>query len=237
MQARSEIEMSRGWLYCAALFIVALIAFWPSYFSPGLAASSFYIHLHAVTATLWMLMLIAQPWLIRTFRFDLHRRIGTVSYFLVPIVIVSMLLLANNRIRTVAEDAYEIQTFVLYLQISLTVLFAICYAMAMLYRRDAEIHARFMICTGLTLIDPVFIRLFFWIHPGGVEYLQWFTYGLTDGLFLFLIWAERRNLRRVWVFPVMLLVFVLFQIPALFKWTNTPIWQSFARWFQSIPLT
>ena len=182
-------------------------------------------------------MLIIQPWLIRTYRFELHRALGRVSYVLVPVIVICMLLLANYRLRTVKESDYPIQTYVLYLQISLAALFAVSFGLAMIYRCKAEVHARFMICTGLTLIDPVFARLFYLIHSGSAQYHQWLTYGLTDILFLILIIAERRNRSGRWVFPLMLIVFVIAQIPALLWLTNLEIWQSFAIWFRSIPLT
>ena len=236
-EASRQLEIARGWPYFAALFVVTFIAFWPSYFSPGLAASSRYAHLHAFTAALWMGMLIIQPWLIRTYRFELHRALGRVSYVLVPVIVICMLLLANYRLRTVKESDYPIQTYVLYLQISLAALFAVSFGLAMIYRCKAEVHARFMICTGLTLIDPVFARLFYLIHSGSAQYHQWLTYGLTDILFLILIIAERRNRSGRWVFPLMLIVFVIAQIPALLWLTNLEIWQSFAIWFRSIPLT
>jgi hypothetical protein len=94
-----------------------------------------------------------------------------------------------------------------------------------------------MICTGLTLVDPVVIRLMFWADPTPTWNYQWFTFGLTDVILLALIWLERDSRTGRRVFPAMLAVFVLAQIPALFALTNTPTWQAFARWFAALPLT
>ena len=232
-----SIDISGIWLFFAGLFISALISFWPTYFALGLVAHVGYVHFHAAAATLWILMLIIQPWLIKTHRYDLHRAVGKISFVLVPIIVIGMLLLANYRIRTVPADAYHIQTYVLWLQFSLVAVFAISYAFAMLNRKNSELHARFMVCTGLTLIDPVFARAIFWISPESVFYHQWLTFGLTDAIFLALIWVERRNQRARWVFPVMLCVFLVSQIPALFWWTDWPIWQAVAEWFRTVPLT
>lgn len=232
-----HIDVERSSRYFAALFIITFVAFWPTYFAPGLGASGFYIHIHAFTATLWMLMLIVQPWLIKTYRYQQHRALGRFSYLIAPSLLISMVLLANFRLRTVQADAYQIQTYILYLQASLAAIFAISFGFAIWYRARADIHARFMICTGLTLIDPVFARLIYWIHPASAEYHQWITFGLTDLVLLALIWFERRSLTARWVFPVMLCVFVLLQIPALLWLTNFEPWQSFALWFKSIPLT
>jgi hypothetical protein len=230
-------DAARVWVYFGALFVISFLAFWPSYFSPGIATSSRYTHFHAATAALWMSLLIIQPWLIRTYRFEVHRAIGRVSYVLVPVLLLSIILLANFRIRTVDHANYPIQTYVLYLQFFLGVLFAVSFFCAMIYRRDAEIHARFMVCTGLTLIDPVFARIVFWIHSPSAEYHQWLTFGLTDLVFLILIWSDRHNTRSRWVFRLMLGAFVLGQLPALLWFTNGETWQAIARWFQSIPLT
>jgi hypothetical protein len=182
-----------------------------------------------------MIMQIAQPWLIRTDRYTLHSAIGKASYVVVPILLLSMLLLANYKIRTTTPENFAIQTFILYLQIFLTVLFALSFILAIIYREKTEIHARFMVCTGLTLIDPIFARILLFTMPVPIEYHQFITFGLTDLVFLILIFAERKNRTGRWVFPMMLGVFVLLQIPAFFV-MDSPAWQAFAVWFRSIPL-
>ena len=93
------LNFSRGGPYFAALFCVALVAFWPTYLSKAPSASSSYTHLHALTAALWMLMLVAQPLAIQARRWALHRLFGRVSYVLAPLLLISILLLAHSRIR------------------------------------------------------------------------------------------------------------------------------------------
>ena len=235
--ARLSIDFAKSGPYFAVGLLIALVAFWPSYLSQAPGASSAYTHLHAATATLWMLMLIAQPLLIRTRHLAWHRALGKASYPLVAAILASMILLAHNRIQGLDGEAYGIQTYVLYLQASLTIVFALSYALALWTRRTMALHARFMICTGLTLVDPVVIRLMFWADPTPTWNYQWFTFGLTDVILLALIWLERDSRTGRRLFPAMLAVFVLAQIPALFALTNTPMWQAFARWFAALPLT
>ena len=230
------IEVARLWPWFAALLFIAVLAFWPSYFGAGLLSTVSYIHFHAFTAAVWMVMLIVQPWLIRTERYTLHASVGKTSYVLFPLILLSMVLLANFRIRTATPENYLIQTFILYLQVFLTVLFAVSYILAIVFRNRTEIHARFMITTGLTLIDPIFARILLFTMPVPIEYHQFLTFGLTDLLFLILIFAERKNRAGRWVFPTMLGVFVVLQIPAFFV-MNLPAWQAFAAWFRSLPLT
>src|SRR5688572_21120368 len=219
------------------LLAVALVAFWPSYLALPASASSLYTHAHAATATLWMLVLIAQPLLVRTRRLSLHRAIGKATYLLAPLVLASILLLAHHRIRLAPAGAYPIQTYILYLQLSLAVMFAGLYVLGVANRRRTWAHARLMICTALVLVDPIAIRVMFWIDPTPTWNYQWLTFGLTDLLLLALAWADRRHVpgRRLllWV----LAAFVAAQLPALLGFTATAPWQAFARWYSQLPLT
>ena len=227
------LDLSRSWKYFAGFLLLAFVAFWPTYLSKP-TASSGYIHFHAATATAWMLLLIVQSWAIGSRRVALHRASGKASYGLAPLVVASVLLLAHDRIRTIEPEAYPIQTYILYLQLSLVALFAASYALAIWNRRSVALHSRFMVCTALTLIDPVLIRIMFWIDPTPEWNYQWLTFGITDLVLLILIWLERNNRAGRLVFPIMLAVFVAAQLPALLGWTDGPAWQAVARWFASI---
>lgn len=230
------MDLARSGAWFAGLLLLALVAFWPTYFS-RLGSSSGYTHLHAATATLWMIFLIAQPVAIRTRRLALHRALGRISYGLAAAVLLSVILLAHSRIEGLAGEAFARQSYVLYLQISLAALFGLSYGSAVLARRSMAVHARFMICTALTLIDPIVVRLMLWADSTPDWNYQWLTFGLTDLVLVTLIWLDRDLRRGRWVFPVMLVAFVLAQAPAVLAWTGTAGWQAFARWFASLPLT
>ncbi len=227
------LDLSRSWKYFAGFLALAFVAFWPTYLSQP-RASSGYTHFHAATATAWMVLLILQSWAIGSRRVMLHRASGKASYVLAPLVVASILLLARDRITGISGEAYAIQTYILYLQLSLALLFAVSYSLAIATRRSVARHSRFMVCTALTLVDPVVIRILFWIDPTPDWNYQWLTFGLTDLIFLILIWLERSNRAGRGVFPAMLALFVALQLPALLGWTEGPLWQGFARWVAGI---
>lgn len=233
---RRRFDPARSGPYFAGLLLVALVAFWPSYLSQFGAQTS-WTHLHAFLATLWLLLLIAQPLLIRSRRMTWHRTFGRISYGLALTVTASVILLAHSRISGVTATDLPRRSYVLYLQVSLVLLFTFVYAMAVMTRHDAPLHARFMICTGLTFIDPVMIRLLLWLNPEPGWNYQWLTFATTDLLLLIMIVLERRQRRGRWVFPSMLALFVASQLPALCGWTAAAWWQGFARWFAALPLT
>lgn len=236
-QSPHRLDLSAAGPWFAGLLLLALVTFWPSYLSLPRSASSTYTHFHALTATLWMLLLITQPILVRGGRIRLHRTLGKVSWVLGPVFIVAALLLAHSRIVGIDGDRYAIQTYILWLQISLTAVFALCWALAMARRRHTAVHARFMVGTALTLIDPIVIRGLFWIDSAPGFNYQWLTFGLTDLVLLVLIAAERKAPTGRWVFPCLLAAFVLSQIPALFGLPQQTWWQAFSAWYASLPLT
>lgn len=53
----------------AILLALAPLAFWPGYLPKLFETSNGYVHMRAITATLWILMLIVQPLLIGARRF------------------------------------------------------------------------------------------------------------------------------------------------------------------------
>jgi hypothetical protein len=77
----------------------------------------------------------------------------------------------------------------------------------------------------------------FWVDPTPTWLYQWFTFGVTDLVFVVLIWRERHARSERAVFPTMLGVFVLAQVILLFGLHEGPTWQAFVRWFVALPLT
>jgi hypothetical protein len=75
----------------ALLIPAALLGFGASYFR-GLTFSGLTVtpllHVHAAVMALWLLLLIAQAWFVRTMRFRLHRWVGRSSFVIVPLIIV-----------------------------------------------------------------------------------------------------------------------------------------------------
>lgn len=63
---------------------------------------------------------------------------------------------------------------------------------------------------------------------------QWLTFALTDLVIVGLNWLERDSVGGRRVFPAMLPVFVLAQLPALLGFAGTSGWQAFARWFAGL---
>ena len=218
--------------FFALLVALAVPAFWPSYLHAEKVEADFHVHLHGIAMLMWSAMLIAQPWLIGKGRWRLHRQLGKASYGLAPLVVISTLLLARYRL---TQPYPADQLYFLYVQLGLTALFTLAYVQAIRHRKSAALHARYMVCTALTLVDPIVARL---LYIGlGIEppFMQAITYALVDAILLYLWRRDIRGGATVRVFPAMLAAFVAFEIPT-FVVPGLPAWQAFANAFAALPL-
>lgn len=62
------IKFDKVGYYAMGLIVLVLLGFWPTYFSKyfdGTANFNFYFHFHFALASLWIILLISQPMLIR----------------------------------------------------------------------------------------------------------------------------------------------------------------------------
>lgn len=221
--------------YFLSFIVFVIVGFWPTYFSKffdGTADFNHYFHFHAVTAVLWVLFLIVQPMLIRLKKFRIHRLIGKFSYVLVPILFISVLLLAHSRIDPDTENL----PWRLWIPFKDLIIFSFGFGIAIRFRKKVSIHARGMIVAGMALIEPTFVRLV--VNVIGIEPPLGYYLGIAPVYFILiiLIIKERNKEKSHWVFKGALGLFLFIHIIRIFKIT-LPIWDDFAHWFISLPLT
>jgi len=229
------LQFNRSGYYFITLLFLALIGFWESYFSKLFNDINGYKHFHAITILLWMGMLITQPFLIKYKKVSLHKFIGRLSYGLFPVLVISLVLLAHNQIIIYDTGITYSRLYILFLQFSLLFIFIIAYILAIIYRKKPYLHARYIICTSLALIDPAVARIPLNIPPLPFSY-QVLTFLLTDIILLILIFIERKKKCGREVFPIMLSLFLVLQGINL-TLTDNVIWDNFSMWFANLPLT
>src|ERR1041385_6250013 len=89
--------MEKSYRYLGYFFLVliplVILAFFPTYlvqfpnFSPS---NDIYAHIHSFISVIWLAMIIAQPFLIARKKFRLHQKLGKLSYFVFPMVMISI---------------------------------------------------------------------------------------------------------------------------------------------------
>jgi hypothetical protein len=238
------LQMSlTGSLYKKSVFFFALIplfamwGFWVTYFTRPTGTVSVIEHVHGVAMFSWVLLLVLQAFLIRTNRRPIHRQTGKLAWVLGPLIIVSTIVLANYRLNVRGLTPEGLYIF--SLQVFTLLLFTVCYFMALRHRGRPDVHARWMICTSLTMLDPIFARILginFIQVPFETGIIQYITYSFIDLILIVLIVRDWKNDGRRDVFLPALGFALLTQIPVFFV-LSTPAWTAFASWFMSLPLS
>jgi hypothetical protein len=217
-----------------ALAALALLGFWPTYFSKffnGTADFKFYFHFHATVITLWVALLITQPILIRRKQLKWHRLIGKFSYILIPLIFISVILVAHSR-HSASEKNLDIQFFVPFKDL---VILATAYSIAIINRHNIDLHARGMIVCGLVFIEPALSRFIdYAIAPFPTAYFL--TISIVFSLLIVLIFLERNQKRGRWIFPMTLGLYIFMHAIILFEVHIAP-WVTFSKWFAALPLT
>jgi hypothetical protein len=227
----------RNSFFCFVLLLgFAFWGFWVTYFARPAGTVASWEHLHGVAMFGWCAMLIAQSFLVRSSRRDLHRALGKLSYALAPLIVVSTIALANFRLNLRGPTAEGI--YVLGLQLFLLLQVIVFYTQAIRHRRRPDVHARWMVCTALTLIDPIFARILlvnFLQMPVESQVAQYFTFAMIDLILLALVLRDLKESGRRDVFLPALALTVATQVLML-NVQNIPAWWAFAEWFMALPL-
>ena len=113
---------------------------------------TYFIHIHAFIATVWIGILILQPFLIVNKKFALHRKVGKISYVVFPLLILSFL---PQMIRT-ANSANPKNLFFSLADCTLLIIF---YSLAVYYKKISSKHMRYMIATTLVFLGPTVGRI------------------------------------------------------------------------------
>ena len=221
-----------AWPWILLLLAVSVLGFWTPYFS-RLTAAQGLAHVHALMMLAWIGMLVAQPMLIRSRQLAWHRRVGKASYVVVPLMIISALVLAQLRMRTVPPQMLHVQQFILYLGVSASLLFVVIWGLGIRYRGDTALHARCRGATALTLVDPSLARvMIFWVPAVPPPLYQWISFGVVYAVLVLLIALDPLPRGRK-AFMGVLGLFIAMHVSIMLV-PGTAAWQRFATWYAGI---
>jgi len=147
--------------FLLALFPIAALAFWPGYLSQ-LATAPAEFHAHGVTATLWMMLLVAQSWTIQAGRRHLHRLIGMSSLVLFPLFLVGGIgIFVGMAQRFVEGSPFQAMYAARLAWVDAVGVagFAYFYFEGLRQRRRVHVHARYLLATVIFLLPPILGRL------------------------------------------------------------------------------
>jgi hypothetical protein len=214
-----------------ALLVILLIGFWPSYFSRLTEPMHVTLHLHSIAMLAWVLLLIAQSWLIRNRKLSQHRVLGRASFLIAPLVVITGIWV-NFHFQGRVEEPLSIRVqAIFWFGFFLPLLFAFLYVQAIRHRRNMNLHARYMVLTALVFLIPGLGRaLNNTLEPFGLwtpTFLQ--LMGFTLGIALWLMIEDWRRQKPWWpqlVFSVLWAMNIALYV-LLPKWST---WNAFSAW-------
>jgi hypothetical protein len=220
-------------LLFAVVSAVIVWGFWPSYYAHPWQLPSARYHVHGVVMTAWLVMLLAQAYLIRSNRRSAHRALGKASFVLAPLVVVMFVIMIHG-IAAAHSLPVEVQPIFLFYVLGAALLFAVFYALAIVYRKTPATHARFMVCTVFPIYtagtDRIAAQVFPDADPLLVTPVAW---ALGDLLLLALAIWDWRSRRRISAFAVAFAALLTYQSLS-FVAPVIPGWVAFTEWFASL---
>lgn len=214
-----------------ALLVILLIGFWPSYFSRLNDPMHVTLHLHSIAMLAWVLLLIAQSWLIRNRKLSHHKLLGKASLLIAPLVVITGIWVNFHFQGRVEEPLATPVQAIFWFGFFLPALFALLYVQAIRHRRNMNLHARYMVLTALVFLIPGLGRaLDHTLGPLGLwtpTFLQLMAFTLGIAL-----WLMVQDLRRQKPWRPQLVFCVLWAVNmALYvllpKWST---WNAFSGW-------
>jgi hypothetical protein len=203
--------------------------FFPEYQS-STPPEGFFYAVHGVLFAVWVALLVVQSGLVATRRVAVHRRLGWVGVGLAVLMVgagvaaARMAALRPTGFMAIPVPAAE---FVL-IPLADMVLFPLFVALAVLKRRDAQAHKRFMLAASINLLGAAVARIPF-LPPGNPLVF----FGVTDLFFVAMVVWDLSSLGRLHRATIAGALITIASQPLRIILSGTEAWAAFARWFLS----
>lgn len=225
------------------VLLVTVVAFWPSYFGQ-LSEAPVAFHVHGVSAILWIVLAGFQSWTIHDGRRRLHRSMGLASLGLFPVLIASLVMIANVSAEAhAAGDAYGRQVGAVFVWATAAALVAYLWLFkeALRNRHRVHLHAGYMLATVFFLWEPAASRLLVGFFPpmaiGGPADFHKIPHAIALGSAMaipvaFYLYLRRDRGRA----PLLATIFLLLlQIGGIYTVAGTDLWRAGVEAYAGLP--
>ncbi len=189
-------------------------------------------HIHGLTATVWYILLVIQPWIYHNKSIKYHRMVGFIALFIAGGVVFSAIQVIPFQI--VSKDAHMIPVLrygLSFYDLSVLAGFSISVIMAMINSKTTPKHSRWMISTVFWPLQPALVRLVFFsllIANEGVPMLSFLNtiylcLAISTVPLLILIFIDYKKERKLYA-PYIFVLLSLIIITALIEPVGTSQW-------------
>jgi hypothetical protein len=219
------------------LLAAVFVGFAPSYYLAGIVPApepdgvilpSAIVRVHAVVATVWMLMFAAQVALVAAQRVHLHRRLGVLGALVACAMVVTGFMAGTD---TLARNVPPGLSEVLYIvNVSMVAVFAVLLAFAFRYRNTPAAHKRLILVANIAILFAPLIRF-----PAAFLYHNLFAATRASYVFLLpVILYDLWSIRRIHPATLWSSAFLVCIYEVRFVVAETAFWHAFAAWMKSI---
>lgn len=220
--------------FFVAIFIITNLGFYKTYLIhfPKFEGIAIVYHIHGSLAMAWILMLIAQAYLIRAKKYNLHRFIGKLSYVVMPLFLVSLFFAGRegyfHTLKTTSQTealANLTRGGTIFDIFSL----GLIYTLGMIYKKNVGYHLRFMTSTGLIILMPGLGRFIFVFC--GIPFPFALIPMILCGVGIGVVWLiiDIRNKKSA--FPMGVYLITTLIMNAIGIGSQSDWWQGFAKWW------
>lgn len=212
------------------LFILLQVAFHPTYlqYFPQFKGFNWIHHIHGALMVSWVMMLVIQPYLIYKNKYKTHRLIGKISYFIAPLMLISMFLATRlNYLNTVNKIPFKDVAYIQALNFITPIIFLLFYSLAIIHKKEVFKHKRYMIGTSFIMLTAVLNRLLQEIF-GNIAPYEFFI-PLYLGVIVTALLLANDILKQRNPVPYTIVTVVLFLNIIIFYARETEVWQSIVR--------
>ena len=183
-----------AYIYFSLALLVTVVGFFPSYFSK-LRDTDLVHHFHGIVASVWMIGLIVQSWLMRQGMIGAHRLVGKISLLVAPLFVISGLLVVHVMLTNHDESSVAFGGRLAFIDLTTMGYFSAAYALALYHRRRIQLHARYMASTVILVLPPALVRMIGTFVPGIDSFetaLHW-SYFLCEAVVALLLLYDFRK--------------------------------------------
>ncbi|MEQ8926191.1 MAG: hypothetical protein RLO81_10290 [Fulvivirga sp.] len=165
MTTLSDFKSAHKWLIIP--FVISIIGFSRSYFLK-LPDATWHQHMHGLSAILWYIMVIVQPYLITNGKIELHKYYGKIALFLAGAVTFSAITIIPLNLKAAANlepnPVVSMDFFygVTFTDIITIIGFGLSVIIGITKVKNLEDHAFWMIATVFWALMPALGRLHYY---------------------------------------------------------------------------
>jgi len=213
-------------LYLALGLLVVVLGFSTTYFS-RIGEFSLPYHVHGMSATLWMFLLIIQPYLFQKGQLKAHRFLGWASLVLIPTIVIAGVIMMRMMIQGQANYPPQLVYQLAFIDVLTLLSFVILYTLALYHRKNLQLHSRFMVATIFGPLLPALARMFLFTLGIASNFDQALTYSYLsiELVLLIIIWKER-SVKEMRITYLPFLVFIVIQHGLMYFADNWHWWKT-----------